>query len=350
MAAPRKTAAKKKATAKRAPAKKKATARKSTARKTTTKRAPAKKKAAKKKAPARKKAAAKKTTAARRARPSAPLRRRRPPPGRRRRDQEEVHRRGALRPRSAESSASGGSTRPTHSVATRSILRPVAIVGAVRIATWNVNSLKARLPRVEEWLDVRAARRAVPPGDQARRHGVPRHGLPGPRLRERAPRRGPVERRRHPEPRRPRRRRRRLHRRRRARLRRPPALGDLRRRAGGQRVRAQRPRARGRPLPLQAGLARAAARRTSTPTATRRARSRSAATTTSPRPTTTCGIPSAFVGSTHVSEPERKALRRLEDWGLDDTFRRLSAPSRGSTRTGTTGPACSTSTRACAST
>jgi len=33
--------------------------------------------------------------------------------------------------------------------------------------------------------------------------------------------------------------------------------------------------------------------------------------------------PGAFVGSTHVSEPERKALRHLEDWGLDDTFRRL---------------------------
>ena len=43
-------------------------------------------------------------------------------------------------------------TRPTHSGVTRSILRPVAIVGAVRIATWNVNSLNARLPRVEEWL------------------------------------------------------------------------------------------------------------------------------------------------------------------------------------------------------
>jgi exodeoxyribonuclease III len=33
--------------------------------------------------------------------------------------------------------------------------------------------------------------------------------------------------------------------------------------------------------------------------------------------------PNAFIGSTHVSEPERKALRHLEDWGLDDTFRRL---------------------------
>ena len=31
--------------------------------------------------------------------------------------------------------------------------------------------------------------------------------------------------------------------------------------------------------------------------------------------------PEAFVGSTHVSEPERQALRHLEDWGLIDAFR-----------------------------
>ncbi len=31
--------------------------------------------------------------------------------------------------------------------------------------------------------------------------------------------------------------------------------------------------------------------------------------------------PKAFVGSTHVSEPERQALRHLEDWGLIDAFR-----------------------------
>ncbi|MEP6624313.1 MAG: exodeoxyribonuclease III [Acidimicrobiia bacterium] len=30
----------------------------------------------------------------------------------------------------------------------------------------------------------------------------------------------------------------------------------------------------------------------------------------------------AFVGSTHVTEPERAAIRRLEAWGLVDTFRR----------------------------
>ena len=43
----------------------------------------------------------------------------------------------------------------------------------MRIATWNVNSLKARLPRVEAWLDEVAARRAVHAGDQARRRRLP---------------------------------------------------------------------------------------------------------------------------------------------------------------------------------
>jgi exodeoxyribonuclease III len=31
--------------------------------------------------------------------------------------------------------------------------------------------------------------------------------------------------------------------------------------------------------------------------------------------------PAKFVGATHVSEPERKAVRRLEDWGLYDALR-----------------------------
>jgi exodeoxyribonuclease-3 len=33
--------------------------------------------------------------------------------------------------------------------------------------------------------------------------------------------------------------------------------------------------------------------------------------------------PKAFVGSTHVSEPERRALADLESWGLVDVFRRM---------------------------
>ncbi|HLG68772.1 MAG TPA: exodeoxyribonuclease III [Acidimicrobiales bacterium] len=33
--------------------------------------------------------------------------------------------------------------------------------------------------------------------------------------------------------------------------------------------------------------------------------------------------PAAFAGATHVSEPERAALRALLDWGLEDVFRRF---------------------------
>ncbi len=33
--------------------------------------------------------------------------------------------------------------------------------------------------------------------------------------------------------------------------------------------------------------------------------------------------PEKFVGSTHVTDPERKAIARLEDWGLHDVFRRV---------------------------
>jgi exodeoxyribonuclease-3 len=33
--------------------------------------------------------------------------------------------------------------------------------------------------------------------------------------------------------------------------------------------------------------------------------------------------PAAFVGATHVSEPERRALEEILDWGLEDTFRRF---------------------------
>lgn len=33
--------------------------------------------------------------------------------------------------------------------------------------------------------------------------------------------------------------------------------------------------------------------------------------------------PKRFVGSTHVTEPERKAVARLEEWGFEDAFRRV---------------------------
>ena len=36
--------------------------------------------------------------------------------------------------------------------------------------------------------------------------------------------------------------------------------------------------------------------------------------------------PAHFVGMTHVSEPERAALRQIEAWGLNDVFRRFNPP------------------------
>jgi exodeoxyribonuclease-3 len=36
--------------------------------------------------------------------------------------------------------------------------------------------------------------------------------------------------------------------------------------------------------------------------------------------------PAAYVGATHVSEPERTALHHVEAWGLDDIFRRFNEP------------------------
>jgi exodeoxyribonuclease-3 len=36
--------------------------------------------------------------------------------------------------------------------------------------------------------------------------------------------------------------------------------------------------------------------------------------------------PAAFVGLTHVSEPERQALQQVEAWGLTDVFRRFNDP------------------------
>ena len=50
----------------------------------------------------------------------------------------------------------------------------LANVGGVRIATWNVNSVKQRVPRFLPWLDERQPDVRVPPGDQARRRRVRR--------------------------------------------------------------------------------------------------------------------------------------------------------------------------------
>ncbi len=59
--------------------------------------------------------------------------------------------------------------------------------------------------------------------------------------------------------------------------------------------------------------------------------------------------PAAYVGQTHVTPPERAALASLEATGLHDVVRE-SGQTSASSPTGTTAPACSTRTWACAST
>ena len=58
--------------------------------------------------------------------------------------------------------------------------------------------------------------------------------------------------------------------------------------------------------------------------------------------------PAHFVGMTHVSEPERAALRHVEDWGLEDVFTRFNT--RGPSPGGTIERAISTRGAACGST
>ncbi len=55
----------------------------------------------------------------------------------------------------------------------------------VKIATWNVNSVKARLPNLLAWLREAAARHRAAAGNQVRRRGVPAHGDRGARLQRR---------------------------------------------------------------------------------------------------------------------------------------------------------------------
>ena len=64
----------------------------------------------------------------------------------------------------------------------------------VRIATWNVNSLNARLAAGRGMDRLRPTRRAVHAGDEAGRRRFPGHGLLGARLRVGLPRRRAVER------------------------------------------------------------------------------------------------------------------------------------------------------------
>ena len=60
--------------------------------------------------------------------------------------------------------------------------------------------------------------------------------------------------------------------------------------------------------------------------------------------------PEAYVGQTHVTPPERAALAELQALGLHDVVRDALADRAGVHLTGTTGPGCSTRTWGCGST
>ena len=128
--------------------------------------------------------------------------------------------------------------------------------GVMRFASWNVNSLKVRQERVEQWLadispDVSCMQETKLADD-----AFPQLTLEAMGYDVRAPRRGPLERGGGAVPARARRRLVRLRRRRRTRLRGAHHDGSLRRHHRHHRLCAQRPCARRRPLRVQAGLAR----------------------------------------------------------------------------------------------
>ena len=153
---------------------------------------------------------------------------------------------------------------------------------AMRIATWNVNSLKARLPRVEEWLDYAgptccASRRRSSPTSTSRSWRSPALGYES-----RAPRARPVERRR------------------------DPLAGRHRRRHDRVRRRARRPVRGRRP---RSSRRRAAASASSASTCRTAARSAPSSTTAS-----SCGSTCCTTGSTATVLTRRPArgARRLQ--------------------------------------
>ena len=221
----------------------------------------------------------------------------------------------------------------------------------MRFATWNVNSLKVRQERVEQWLADVAPDIVCMQETKLADERLPAAGVRGARLRRRPPRRGPLERRRDPVARGPRRRVVRLRRRRRAGRRGPADDGDVRRHHDRQRVRAQRPGARRRPLRSTSSAGSTGWPPTSTPSP-RRATPVIVAGDFNIAPTDADVYdPAAFVGATHVSEPERDAARRADRPRARPTCSATSIPTpRRCSRGGTTAPATSTRAGACAST
>ena len=229
----------------------------------------------------------------------------------------------------------------------------------MRIATWNVNSLKARQETVEWWLERAAPDVLLLQETKLTDADAPGHGLRDGRLPARPPRRGPLERRRH-------------------RGREGLAIDDVvtnfgdgpvrdsgpgRRRRGADGRGGLRPVRRGadgRRRPSTASASSASTRRTAASSARRSTQGKLAwfarlarwlRETPRPtdaaragrrpqrraRPTIDVWDAAAVHGGTHVSEPERAAFRGLLDWGLIDAYRPATT-SPGGSRGGTTAP------------
>ena len=212
----------------------------------------------------------------------------------------------------------------------------------MRIATWNVNSLKARQEAVEGWLDRAAPDILLHAGDEADRRRRAGHGVRDGRLPARPPRRGALERRRDRGPRWARDRRRRHELRRRA----GPGFrsGRRRRRTGLARRTSTRSTRRGCSRRPSTGSASSACTRRTAGSSARRSTPASwpgssasragSARRRKPGDALLLGgdlnvaptdddvwDPTAVHGGTHVSEPERAAFRALLDLGLTDGYR-----------------------------
>ena len=204
----------------------------------------------------------------------------------------------------------------------------------MRLATWNVNSVKARLPRLLEWLDeakpdvvclqeIKTTTALFPEaevnelGYEVAAHGDGRWngvallssvgledvslgfpgepsyaGEPGDSRADPDRRAGPAQ------------------------ARGPRGRRDLRRRPGLVAVRAERPDARLGPLRLQAGVVRRAAHRARGRAEPARPARGRAATSTWRRPTTTCGTRRCSSAPPTSPPPERQALADLRELGL----------------------------------
>ena len=199
----------------------------------------------------------------------------------------------------------------------------------MRLATWNVNSLTARLPRVTEWIEAQRARRALHAGDQADRRRLPDGRLRRPGLRVGAPRDGRWNGVADREPGGPRR----------ARV----AGSGATRTSSGHPARGRRAVAgvgvhsvyvpNGRSLDSEHYAGKLAWLAPPAPAT-------SSETCDPAGQVAVCGDfnvapddrdvwdPDQFVGATHVSEPERRRPGQdIVDWGLEDVFRRR-APRR----------------------